>query len=109
MGRRPSDPGGPVPGLDSTLVLATAAATTRHIKVGFGVMILALHPAKTGFWLATLPILPELISRFLFPNSTISCTTISMHFGFFLYLSVLFYFKNRYRLFSQNILLYSEE
>ena len=33
-----------VPYLDSTLVLATAAAATKHIKVGFGVMILALRP-----------------------------------------------------------------
>ncbi|MCG5218722.1 LLM class flavin-dependent oxidoreductase [Streptosporangium soli] len=32
------------PFLDSTLVLATAAAATERIKVGFGVMILALRP-----------------------------------------------------------------
>lgn len=32
------------PYLDSTLVLATAAVATKHIKVGFGVMILALRP-----------------------------------------------------------------
>lgn len=33
-----------VPFLDSTLVLATAAAATEHIRIGFGVMILALRP-----------------------------------------------------------------
>jgi alkanesulfonate monooxygenase SsuD/methylene tetrahydromethanopterin reductase-like flavin-dependent oxidoreductase (luciferase family) len=32
------------PILDSTLVAATAAAATERIKIGFGVMILALRP-----------------------------------------------------------------
>ncbi|RAY16431.1 LLM class flavin-dependent oxidoreductase [Actinomadura craniellae] len=32
------------PFLDSTLVLATAAAVTERIKIGFGVMVLALRP-----------------------------------------------------------------
>ncbi|WP_225994013.1 LLM class flavin-dependent oxidoreductase [Actinomadura rudentiformis] len=32
------------PFLDSTLVLATAAAVTSRVKVGFGVMVLALRP-----------------------------------------------------------------
>lgn len=33
-----------VPFLDSTLVIATAAAATKHIRVGFRVMILVLRP-----------------------------------------------------------------
>ncbi len=33
------------PFLDSTMVLATAAAVTEHVKIGFGVMVLALRPA----------------------------------------------------------------
>jgi alkanesulfonate monooxygenase SsuD/methylene tetrahydromethanopterin reductase-like flavin-dependent oxidoreductase (luciferase family) len=32
------------PKLDSTLVLAQAAATTSHLRLGFGVLILALRP-----------------------------------------------------------------
>lgn len=43
------------PLLDSTLVLATAAAATSRIRIGFGVMILALRPvAWTAKQVATL-------------------------------------------------------
>jgi alkanesulfonate monooxygenase SsuD/methylene tetrahydromethanopterin reductase-like flavin-dependent oxidoreductase (luciferase family) len=34
-----------MPFLDSTLVLATAAAVTERVRLGFGVMVLALRPA----------------------------------------------------------------
>lgn len=36
------------PKLDSTLLLAQAAATTSRLRLGFGVMILALRPVGVG-------------------------------------------------------------
>lgn len=36
------------PILDSTVVLATAAAVTERIRIGFGVMLLALRPVAWG-------------------------------------------------------------
>jgi hypothetical protein len=50
------------PFLDSTMVLATAAAVTERVKIGFGVMILALRPAA---WAATADLVPSFVESHL--------------------------------------------